>query len=542
MQDAKKQNYLKGSAILAVASIFVKIVSALYRIPISNIIGDVGYGDFQAVYNVYTLFLTISTVGIPVAMSRLVSAANATGNAGLTKRYFKVALPAFAAIGVAALLAMFIFAQQFANAMHNTVITPGIRVLAPAVFFVCIISVYRGYTQGFHNMIPTAASQVVEVVSKLVFGIAAALWLTSRNFELPIVSAGAIMGVTIGLAICIPMLVWFKRRADRETVFPDDDETLPSRGRVLAQLLKVTIPIALGASFMSIITNIDTSVVLGRLQFGLHLTEEAARGLYGMYSKCLNVYNLPPALVVPVSVSIVPAIAAALARKNGEESRSITQSALKLINMLAMPACAGIMALSGPILAALFNDTRQDTVTILTILGAASFFVCFQLVSTAILQANGFERITMITYPIGGAVQIALDYYLVGRPDIGILGSPVGTLSCFAVISVLNVILILTKVKYKPKFSDVFIKPLMCTVVMAAAAYFANMLFSKLAASALGQGRLSAIAAMAAAIVVGLVVYLFLVVKTRAVTKDDLSLFPKGEKLAKILRVKQGRH
>jgi len=179
-------------------------------------------------------------------------------------------------------------------------------------------------------------------------------------------------------------------------------------------MLKVSIPITLSSSFMSIMVVLDTSIVLGRLQNALMYSEADANALFGIYTRGLTVYNLPPALIVPVSVSIVPAIAAAIARKTEDEAKSIMQSSMKLNNLLAMPACAGIVVLSSPILVALFGDGRQLTANVLMILGAASYFVCLQLVTMAILQAHGFERIALLTFPAGAIVRISLSYLLAG--------------------------------------------------------------------------------------------------------------------------------
>jgi len=345
LQELKKQNFLKGAAILAAASIFVKIVGAIYKIPVYSILGAEGTGVFQVTYNIYTLILTISTAGIPVALSRLVSAAAARGNTGLVKRYFSVALPSFILIGLVAMALMYLYSDGLARLMNNSLAAPGIRVLAPAVFFVCIISVYRGYAQGFENMIPTAISQVVEVVCKAAFGIAAAMWLLRLHNEPHIVSAGAIMGVTIGLGLCIPLLIWYKRKLDRGLSITSEQTEQRGKLSVFGSLMKVSIPITISASFMSIMTVIDTSIVNGRLQSALLLTEREASEQFGIYSYGLTIYNLPPALIVPLAVSIIPAISAALARERKDESGGIMKSSIKLHNMLAMPACAGIMCL-----------------------------------------------------------------------------------------------------------------------------------------------------------------------------------------------------
>ena len=609
MQDTKSQNFIKSAAILASASIFVKFIGAIYKIPLfqENVLGDVGIGSFQVTYGIYTLILTVATAGIPVALSRLIASAATRGDTALVKRYFSVALPAFSAIGIVAMLVMLLFADPIAGMMNNSLAAPGIRVLAPAVFFVCIISVYRGYTQGFENMIPTAISQIVEVLCKAAFGIAIALWMSGQLFETQYVSAGAIVGVTIGLGLCIPLLIRYKVKHDKlylpsnaavagdaagtdtaavgtaagtvltgtiginssdissaapdgvaasgtvsndaaaaitqvsdtsSASVPNDISAQSGNLRVLLQLLKVSIPITIGASFMTLMTVIDSSVVLGRLQSGLAITEKAASALYGIYTKGLTLYNLPSALVVPISVSIVPAIAAAIARGSKDDASGIMQSAVKLVNLLAMPASAGLIVLSGPILIALYNDARDTAAIVLMLLGAASFFVCLQSITMAILQANGHERFAMIAVPIGGAVQITLDYFLVANPSIGIIGSPIGTLVCFIVITTLNICRIFAKVPERPKFAVAFLKPFACTAVMAVVAFVGYKASYLLTSALFGSERMGVTAALVVAIALALITYLIMIIATHTITSDDIKLVPKGEKLAKLLRIR----
>ncbi|MCL2663941.1 MAG: polysaccharide biosynthesis protein [Oscillospiraceae bacterium] len=571
MQEAKKSNFLKGAAILAATGVFVKIIGAIYQIPILRELGDEGAGYFHVTYMVYAFILAISTAGVPVAMSRLVSSAAARGDNALIKRYFSVAMPAFIMIGLVAMLLMYFFADNIADLMNTSLAAYSIRVLSPAVFFVCIIAVYRGYAQGFGNMVPTAASQVVEVVSKAAIGIAVVFYLSHLNYEAQFLSAGAITGVTIGLGLCIPLMMWYKGRmddgmrdgtgqGDGSSVLLSSDSScvgklssktdepspcpVPSRMRTFLRIMKVCIPISLSASFMSIMGVIDTGVVSDRLQNALMLTESEAIAQFGIFRKGLSIYNLPPSLVVPLAVSIIPAIAGVVAQNNKKEASSIVQSSAKLTNLFAMPACAGIMVLAGPILKALYYDPTQTPetfatmTTILVILGAASYFVCFQHLTIAVLQANGYERVALMTFPVGAAVKIALSYFLVGNPNIGIIGSPIGTLACFAIIVSLNVIFITVKVKERFKIISGFLKPLICAGIMAGVSYLTYEGVRYLGSGYLGTGNAAVVIYLAAAIIVGVVVYATLVILTRAITKDDLSHIPKGEKLAKLLRVK----
>ena len=551
MPETKKTSYLKSAAILAAATIFVKIIGAVYKVPILTILGNEGTGYFQTTYGIYTMILTIATAGIPAALSRLVSSAATKGKTALVKRYFSVALPAFIIIGTIAMVVMYAFADQFAAMMNNPPAADGIRVLAPAVLFVCIISVYRGYMQGFENMVPTAVSQAVEVLCKAAFGISAAMWLVSMNYEKYIVSAGSIMGVTVGLGLCVPLLVWYKKRYDRKQAVAgssggDDGaaDELPGRMRVFGRLMEVSIPITLGASFMAIMTVIDNSVVLGRLQNALHYTVQESSALSGILTKGLTVYNFPPALIVPVAVSIIPAIAAALAINRDNDAANIMQSSVKLTNLLAMPAGAGIAVLAGPILKVLYYDPAETPETaalmaaMLSILGLASFFVCLQHVTTAILQASGHERIALMTFPVGAVIKIIITYTLAGNPDVGIVASPIGTLVCFMVISALNIFFILIKVNKKLKFGVAFLKPFFCTAIMSVVAFLTYKLVFLLGAGALGVGRLAQVVYLAASIFVAVIVYGILIIVMRAITMEDMVLVPKGEKVAKILKIR----
>jgi len=308
--------------------------------------------------------------------------------------------------------------------------------------------------------------------------------------------------------------------------------------------MKVSIPISLSASFMSIMGVIDTSVVSNRLQNALMLTESEAIAQLGIFRKGLSIYNLPPSLIVPLAVSIIPAIAGAVAQKNKKEASSIVQSSAKLMNLFAMPACAGIMVLAGPILNALYYDPSQTPeafatmTTILVILSVASYFVCLQHLTIAVLQANGYERVALMTFPAGAAVKIAISYFLVGNPNFGILGSPIGTLVCFSIIVTLNVIFITVKVKERFKLISGFLKPLLCAVIMAGVSYLTYKGAEYLGSDSLGTGNTAVVIYLATAIIAGVVVYAALIVLTRAITRDDLSHVPKGDKLAKLLRVK----
>jgi stage V sporulation protein B len=542
LQDIQKSSYIKGAAILAATSIILRIIGAIYHLPLMNILGAEGAGHWGVTHNIFMMLLAVTSAGLPIAMSRLVSLAAANRDIGLTKRYFSVALPAFIAIGIVAMALTFIFADTIAVWMNNSYAALGIRVLAPAVLFGCIISVYRGFAQGFENMVPTAVSQIVDVIIRSAFGIVIAIILSRALYESYVVSAGALLGITLGLALCIPVLMWYKRKIIK--TLPSEIETksdsLPSKSSVLAQLIKVTVPITVGLSIITIMTVINQSIVIGRLQNALHFTERAAMYEFGMYQMGLRIYNLPAAIIIPVATAIVPAIAATLAAKRIDEAKGIMQSSIKLVNLISFPAGAGMVVMARPIITALYyeNAALPLTSNILMVLGVASILLCLQLVTTAILQAHGHERAAMMTIPVSAVIKLILSYYLVAIPEIGVLGSPIGTVVFFAVIVVLNFILIRVKIKNRPKLAVVFLKPLLCTAIMAVVAHFTYSLVQYVGSDIIGTGRMAISLYLAVAMFAAIAVYGILIVVTRAITLEDMKLVPKGEKLAKILRIR----
>lgn len=535
LAEAKKGNYLKGAAILAVTVAITKVIGAIYKIPLYNILGDEGTTHFQFTYTIYSLLLTFSTAGVPVAMSRLIAESIATNRYNQVRRYYKVSLVSFAAIGVIGMLAMLLFAQQLANFMGDYEIAGGVRVLAPAVLFACLVCIYRGYSQGHGNMLPTAISQVMEVVCKLVFGLCIAWYFARAGRSSADVSAGAIVGVTIGLALAVPILAGEKRRSDRKLYggrrFSDKPDSVK---QTFMEIMKISIPITLGSAVLNIITMIDNKLVLARLQSGAGFSYAEAKVLTGVYSKALTMFNMPSALLTPIAVSIVPYISAAVARRDHGETRNLTESSIKITNLLALPMGAGLTVLATPIFQTLYPGSNENGPALLAMLGVASFFVCTYLVTNSILQAAGHENLALLALPIGGVVKIIVNWFLVGAENVNILGAPLGTLICYVAITILNIVFIVVKAKDRPNIAATLARPFICTVLMGVSAWAVYGLLHKL----LGGSRMMVLVAMAAAILVAVVVYAVLIVAARAVTLEDMKLVPKGEKIAKILHMR----
>ena len=541
MAEENRQNFLHGAAILAAGVVIIKILGAIYKIPLRNIIGETGYGYFFAAYTIYNFFLTISTAGLPVALSRMISEANTLNRPRQARRTFHVALVTLGALGLVFSLLMLLFPTDMAVAFVSKAnVSQCVFAIAPSVFLVCLTSAFRGYIQGNGNMKPTTVGQVIEVLVKVIVGLALAIWFTRLGKSVPVSAAGAIFGVSVGsLAALIYMLGSYLKqyRAPAIEACAISDDSPESVGSTLWQFIRIGVPITLGASVMSLFSLIDTKLINMQLPYVPGIGPALADELYGAYSTMTTLYNLPAAFITPMSIAVVPAISAAAVRHARGEVGSITESSLRISAVIALPMGAGLAVLAGPIVRMMFPDSNAAGPAILTYLGVASVFVCIALVSNAILQADGKERLPIVSMLAGGVVKIACNLLLVSRPEINILGAAIGTIACYGVICVLNCIFISRSMKVSPRYGRAFLPPLVSTLVMAACAWAVYGLCAR-ALHVPQAGGMKLAAALGVSIIIAIVVYVVMIVVTKSVTLEDMKLIPRGEKIAKLLHIK----
>ena len=526
-QSKGSGTFFGGVAILAVSIIVVKIIGALYKIPVGRILGDQGFGHFNNAYAVFNLLLMVSTAGLPVAMSKTISEANALDRRNQVGRIFRVALLTFVVLGAISTCIMFFFAQPLAAFQGDELAAPAIRAMALSAFFLCTISAFRGYAQGHSNMVPTAVSQVIEAAIKLVAGLILALYIIHLGYGSEYAAAGAIAGVTISEFVAMVYLMLRHKRRENPGRGMDRAD---SAGRIFKTLIAIAVPITVSASVVPITTYFDTVQVQRLLQSSLGYSEEMAVSLYGSYQKAVAIYNLPSAFMVALTASIVPAISACLAKKDGLGAGKIAESSLRVGALLALPAGVGLAVLSGPIIRVLFPETNQEVAgACMLILGVASVFVCIMLLCNAILQANGRTALPIWFIAIGSAAKLATNFFLVQQPSFGIKGAPVGTLVCFVLVAVMELTAIKRVTPRPPRYSRVFLKPAIASAVMGGAVWAGYGFLSRHMGNTVSVGG---------SILMGVVVYAILVVVLRIVSKDDLSLMPKGDKIARLLHIK----
>lgn len=525
----RKQNFLQGAAVLTAAVAIVKIIGFIGKIPLFDILGGHGLGHYNIAYATYGVMLTISTAGLPVAVSKMVAESNALGRANEVKRILRVAMSIFLLIGAIFSITIYVFADQIAVLMASTDSVLTIRAIAPAIFFMTVMSSLRGYYQGLSNMYPTGISQIVEALGKVILGIAISMYLANHGYPPAVVAAGSVLGMTIGTIIAMLFLV-FRKVFDRNPPVGGIPDTRSSKN-IAKGLLAIAIPITIGSGTLALTNFIDSALVMRRLQYSAGFTESQATFLYGSYGIAQTMFNFPSAFIVPLAVSVVPAVASAITRGMQREASRTIEMAIRVTSVLALPAAAGLSVLARPIMDLLFQRSAEEVsaATIpLTILAIAVFFICVVLLTNAVLQSIGKAKLPVYTMLIGSAVKIITNWFLVGIPEININGAPIGTCVCYFTIMALNLVLISREIKPAPNIGRMFSRPLIATIIMAAAAWAIYGLLTIYVSS-----KIAVIVTIGAAIVI----YLILVILLKAVTKEDLMMFPKGEKIARLLRI-----
>lgn len=542
MSEKKGQNFLHGAAIYTIGIIIIKILGAVYKIPLGNILGDEGFGHFGLTYKIYNVFLTISTAGIPVAMSRLISESDTINRDQQVRRIFQVSLWAFIGLGAFGTIIMMAFPAGLAAMMGDIQASRCIFVMAPSVLLVCVAAAYRGYAQGHSDMIPTTVSQVVETAVKVLVGLAAAIILHRMGKSVEICAAGAILGTTVSsLAAMLYMQIKVHRKYEVNPPVRPDSDVPDSRKKILWDLLRIGVPITISTSVMSLIQLADSMITLNQLQNAAGYTANAAYVLNGVYEKALTVYNVPSAFVVPFLSSLVPAVAAARIRGALDEACDVAENAMRMCTLLCLPMAVGMAVLAVPCMQVLYPGSADQGGILLFELGITCYFMTMSLMTNSILPANGNERLPLVSILLGGITKILVTYILVGNPAVNIYGAPIGTLCCYLVMLATNLWFMARNMKRPMRIGRIIGRPGLSVGIMAVAAWAVWSLLHGVMGGMTGEimGRpLNVLIPFAAAVGTGVVVYFIMIITLRAITLEDMKLIPKGEKIAKLLRIR----
>lgn len=523
-------SFVKGAAILGLAAIVVKVMGAFFRIPLGNFIGSEGMSYYQGAYAFFNQLLVVSTAGIPTAIAKIVSERLATGNEKGASRVLKAANKLMLFMGLLTSLIMFVGAPIIASKTGNEGSMYPMYSFVPALFFVSLMAVYRGYFQGRQMMEPYAMSQVVEQFFRVIGGLALAVILI--NSGLQYAAAGATLGASIGSAVGFVCLFYMYKKFEknnREQLSEGDDTHEPFL-KLVGEILWIAIPITIGASVMPVMSIADASMVIVRLK-GIGVDAETAKSLYGQLSGfAQSIVNLPQVVTAAVQISIVPAIANLRVKGDSKGMSHNVETGLRLAMIIGLPCAVGIAMLSEPIIALLYPlqpDIWVTTGKILGIYGWGIIFLSLYQITTGMIQGLGKPILPALFLLVGAVVKVVLTYVLVAIPSLNVLGAAMSTIFAFALASILNIGYILTRKEIKISYTQVFVRPIVDVAVMAVAVLGSHMVLSLVV-----PGRLSTVGSIA----LGGIVYLLMLFVTDTITDDDMAIMPGGAKLKKLKR------
>lgn len=521
----KKQTFIQGVTIIAISRLIVKIIGAVYKIPLDRfVLGAEGMGIYSAAYTIYNWLIVISTVGLPVAISKMVAEQIAVENYKSAGRILRISTTLLLFIGIIGASIMFFGAGTLAGIISTPSATLSLMALAPSLIFVSINSSYRGYYQGLQNMNPTAGSEVVEASFKLFLGLMLAFTLKNA-FEgsLKHGAMGGILGVTISTVMSFIFLIIYHNVHKRKIPKTDAD---PSRtytnNQFFSRIIKIAVPITLGASAFNLTALLDTAMVLNQLA-GLGFSESARTEMYGHLNRAITLFNMPLTVVAAIAITIVPSIASAVASRDNKLAQNSVKMAIKLSLFIAVPCAIGLSTLAKPILTLIYTDGNYFQ--LLTVMGIALIFATLVQVSGSVLQAYGRVWDPVVHLIIGGSIKVVVNVLLVSIPEINIYGAPIGTLLCHLTVMSLNIYRIRKVSGTSFEFKTFILKPgINAFVVFVLAISSYNLL------SFLGNALATIIA-----IAVAGVGYLVSILVTKSISKDDLLFMPKGDKIGKVL-------
>jgi len=566
-----KQSFLHGSLILLIATFLAKIIGAVYRIPLTNLLGSRGMGFYSTAYDLYVPMYSIAMAGLPIAISRIVAEQSAKERYKDVYKTLKAAQTIFLITGgtgfaLMILLAFLLtgnttitlFGHSFALHVFNKGALPGILAIAPSLLFCCIMSAYRGYFEGLSNMKPTGISEVLEALGKLVFGYTLASVILASTNNYSYAAAGALVGISIGEAMST-FYLFLRFRLTRWKDIPhsllDASPEPLALKKQMSGIIIVAVPIVLGSLVNNVTSLIDVVMVQKQLgnaiskapQYFLNtykdlisheISEDATfnaisdlpNSLYGCHRGfAFSIYNLIPVLTSTLGVSAIPVLATAWFKKDGVEVKQNIETMIRTVAVIAMPCGAGIFALSFGILSLLYTNASAIAIAApnLRILGVCAIFAGINAPIINMLQAIGKERVPLKNIAIGAVLKIAVNYILVGVPSINIVGVPIGTTVCYAYICISNFIALIKYSGVKLNLYSIIIKPLMAGAVCGLSAWVCYTVTNHILGISLST---------ALSIVFAGIIYLVMVSLLCIIEPNDILTLPMGEKLLKIAK------
>ncbi len=583
--QSASQTFVKGAAILTVSMVVVKVFGVLDKVILTNIysmfgqsLASMGMGIYNNAYEVFGVIFTVATGGLPIVISRMISQNMAEERYKDVKQVHRVSIPLFLVVGlvctIGLMLVSFPYAFKFVKSPYSIY---AMLALAPTVLFGCIASIYRGYFEGQRNMFPTAVSEVIEAVVKLVLGAAFAylimyfgmahyketgsfLWFELRDINeaqntiLAFSVAGNICGISLA-SLCSSIFLIFKYKIGGDGIpkeFLENSITARRQKETLGIIIRTALPIVGGALVMSIGSLID-AVIIQNVLFGLSQNNADAlysqyhdyyprevfygfkdvpptihTSLWGCYGSSLTLMQLVTAVTQVFGSSAMPNVTSAWTKGDKAELKGSVDTVLKMTMMFTLPMAFGLCVLAHPIMGFIYasRDIVEVGGNVLTLMGITTIFTAIITPICSMLNGIGKVKLPMILYTICMAIKIGTSWVFVSIPEINIQGATAGSMISYAIICVAGMYLLIKHSKVVPDFLSTTVKPLIAAVCCAAAAYFANAFL---------EGKMNHRISTILAIIAAVIVYIAILLILRTFSAKEVRFLPKGEKIAKTL-------
>lgn len=455
----KKQSLIKGSLILGIAGMLTRFLGIFFRWPLFMLIGDEGVGYYQMVYPLYMFFIAMAS-GIPIAMSKMISESNAISDIKTSFQVVKESAILTIFIGTGTSLILFLFSKQIINFLNwDYKAYYSLIGISFAPMIISFVTVLRGFFQGFQNMTPSAISQILEQIGRVVFGVGLSYILLEKGIEF---SAGAAsFGATAG-GILAGLFLYFQYRKTKKSFKIIKVKSNPD---ILTKILKISIPISLGATVGTIMSLIDSILVPQKLlQAGFNKTQSTI--LYAQLTgKASVIVNIPLTLSIALCTSLIPIIAESYVLKRREEIKSKVNLSIKMSAVIAIPCMFGLFFMAEPIMRFILPG-RSEGGNILKYLSLSIPFIIITQTTTSILQSVGSYIIPIINLLIGCILKIILTIVLVPISYINIYGAVIASVSAYVIVAILNVIAMKKKLGLKLNPYENFVKPSYASIFM----------------------------------------------------------------------------
>lgn len=524
----KKNSFLKGALILTAAGFIVKALGAAYRIPLALLIKDEGMGLYQMAYPIYLILLAISTAGLPTAISKMVSEDVALGRYKNAYRIFVVSLLVLASVGLVLTLVLVAGAELLSTRVYqNPKAYYSIISIAPAIFFVSIMSCFRGFFQGLQDMTPSAISQIVEQIGRVVAVFILANLLLPYGVEFAAAGAafGPVAGAVAGLIVLI--LVYYNKKGHLiKKMSSDTSQTLESFLHIIYRLFSFAIPITLGGLISPFMNMADAAIVNARLQYAGFSVKRATELFGQLTGMAAPLVNLPVVATTALSASLVPAISEAMALNNRQLIASRAETGMRFSIIFGLPAAVGMYVLASPITILLYKNAEAGIP--LEVLAWGVVFLALTQTTTGILQGIGKTTIPVTNMLYGAVIKVVINYALTGVPHINIKGAALGTVMGYLIPSILNAWQVVKWTNLRVDLNYMVIKPAIAAAIMGIGVKFAH---SELMLIGFSQNKATIVA-----IALGVIIYALALILMGGLRKEDLELLPGGRRIVTVLK------